>query len=157
MWLWEMVLLRWCGKTSFPGSNPRERGLGLLICKPRLCPACLPSTPWLQCMPSQRSRGQNSTSRGSSHGERNQRLWGHEHVEETGSGDGFGRVQGSAWKGEELQLRVQQRVHGQQATNTAGQPLCTSQPSSSQYCHRSLIQGCLQALFGIKSPTCHME
>lgn len=37
MWLWEMVLLRWCGKTNFPGSNPREWGLGLLICKPRFC------------------------------------------------------------------------------------------------------------------------
>lgn len=106
MWLWETVLLRWCGKTNFPGSNPREWGLGLLICKPQLCPARLPSTPWLQRVPSRRPREQSSTSEQSSYGGRNQKLRGHQHMEEAGFGDGLRRVQGSAWRGEELQLRV---------------------------------------------------
>lgn len=66
-----------------------------------------------------------------------------------GKGAGFSR------RGEELQLEVRQRVGGQLATSAAGQLLHTPQPSSSQYCHRSLIQGCPQALSETKSPTCH--
>lgn len=166
------------GKTNFPGRNPRESGLRLLICKPRLFSTCLLNTSWQlvccawpaacsTCLHGQpgdhRHHGKamlvgEKIPHDHSNREVGTRLsGGHQHTEMGGFGAKLGRVQvvqhrktrsSRSWC-----IPNVPRVRRAIGHKLYGQLVHESWLSNPQNHHRNLVQGFPCAFSGAKKPS----